>query len=381
MVGEYKSKNIWLDGIMGVVVGDALGVPVEFCSREELKAGPVEDMEGHGTYDMPVGCWSDDSSMVLATLDSLKGGYRPEDIMDRFVKWLEEGEYTPTGLTFDVGNTCCKAIERYMVEHNTVTCGGTGERDNGNGSLMRILPICLYMYEKQKREGLSNDDVIVMVHEASALTHAHMRSKVACGLYFFMVRSILEKEGGMQEVLQAGLDEGFAYYRQFTECTEELKHYERICNLEQFKHIMEEEIKSSGYVVATLEAALWSCLRTESYKAALLTAVNLGDDTDTVAAVAGGLVGLYYGHEGIPKEWLESIRRREWIENLVFDVANGKVECFERLGEMMNEIHTCLSTEIKSTLNQVNAATESILEQCELMANHLKVSAKTDEKD
>lgn len=309
-------KHIWLDGIMGVVVGDALGVPVEFCSREELKLGPVEDMEEYGTYDMPVGCWSDDSSMVLATLVSLKNGYHPEDIMERFVKWLEHGEYTPTGFTFDVGNTCCKAIERYMVERNIATCGCTGERDNGNGSLMRILPICLYMYEKQKAEGLSDDEVIAIIHEGSALTHAHMRSKIACGLYFFMVRSIIEHEGELLAGLQRGIDEGFAYYEQYSECADELKHYDRIRYLDQFQNVEEKEIKSSGYVVATLEAALWSLLRTNSYADSVLVAVNLGDDTDTVAAVAGGLAGLFYGYEAIPPEWIKCIKKREWIEEM-----------------------------------------------------------------
>ena len=306
-------NNIWLNGIMGVVVGDALGVPVEFCDREELKRGPVEEMEGYGTYNVPAGTWSDDSSMTLATLDSLKYGYNPVDIMVKFAEWLVDGKYTPFGETFDVGNTCFKAIENFLRERDIATCGRTGERDNGNGSLMRIMPICLYMYEKQKTENLTDEEVIEKVHEASALTHAHMRSKIACGLYFFMVCSIFDHPGNLQERLQIGLDKGFEYYTTKVECGKELEHYARIRNLEVLKYVPENDIRSTGYVVATLEAALWSLVRTDSCKDAALTAVNLGDDTDTVAAIAGGLAGLYYGYEGIPGEWRNTIIKKEEI--------------------------------------------------------------------
>ena len=314
-----ENRNIWLDGIMGGVVGDALGVPVEFCSREELKESPVEKMEGYGSYDVPEGTWSDDSSMTLATLDSLKNGYNPTDIMEKFSDWLVDGKYTPFGETFDIGRTCLKAIMRFLKDPDVTTCGGTEEHDNGNGSLMRIMPICLYMYEKQKDGDLSDDKVLEVIHDVSALTHAHMRSKIACGLYFFMVRSIMDNQGTLQEVLQRGLEEGFEYYANRRETATELMYYARLRNLSEFKRLSEEEIESTGYVVVTLEAALWSLLQTDSYAKAALTAVNLGEDTDTVAAIAGGLAGLYYGYEGIPEEWLKAVKRREWIMGLCQD--------------------------------------------------------------
>ena len=365
-------KNIWLNGIMGVVVGDALGVPVEFSSRNELKINPLVKMEGYGSYDVPEGTWSDDSSMMLATLDSLKNGYNPTDIMEKFADWLVDGKYTPFGEAFDVGRTCLRAIMSYLKGQDITKCGGNGELDNGNGSLMRIMPICLYMYEKQRAENLTDAEVLEKIHEVSALTHAHMRSKIACGLYFFMVRSILDakqenfnlsgcdankvykeemkqisnagvskskqiqeigvinrkqmvnvrgiKRKILQETLQKGLDDGFAHYAGQPESATELSHYERLRNLEEFKSLPEEKIASTGYVVATLEAVLWSLIRTENYKDAMLTAVNLGDDTDTVAAIAGGLGGLYYGYEGIPGEWLKIIQRREWVEEMCGDM-------------------------------------------------------------
>lgn len=311
-----KDRNIWLDGIMGGVVADALGVPAEFKNREELKKHPVTGMRGYGTYNQPAGTWSDDSSMTLATLDSLKNGYDLNDMMDKFVEWRSNGSYTPFGEVFDIGNTCSDAIAHYMRNGDVRTCGRTGARENGNGSLMRILPICLYMYEKQKAEGLTDEAVIEAIHEVSALTHAHARSQFACGLYFFMVREVLNGNGSLQETLQRGLDAGFAYYANMRETAGELMYYARLCTPEEFKNLPEEEIESTGYVVATLEAALWCLVNTESYAEAVLKAVNLGSDTDTVAAITGGLAGLYYGYEGIPEEWMKEIKRREWVEGM-----------------------------------------------------------------
>lgn len=313
-------RNFWLDGIMGVVVADALGVPVEFLAREELALSPVTDMRGYGTYGLPKGTWSDDSSMTLATLDSLRSGYKPEDMMVRFAKWLKDAEYTPYGKVFDCGNTCRNAINRYLLFFDITKCGQYEENDNGNGSLMRIMPMCLYVYEKQKKEAVTDEEAIRMIHEVSALTHGHMRSKIACGLYFFMVKSILDEEGTLTERMQHGLNKGFCYYGQSPESAEELKHYKRIKDLEMLKKIPVNEIVSSGYVVASLEAALWCLVRTDSYAEATLTAVNLGRDTDTVAAIAGGLAGLYYGYEGIPEEWLSVIAKREWVEGLCREV-------------------------------------------------------------
>ena len=228
----------------------------------------------------------------------------------------EPGEYTPFGELFDIGITCRMAISNYLDHGDVTRCGGFGERDNGNGSLMRILPICLYMYEKQKKEDLSDTDVISAVHEVSALTHGHLRSKIAGGLYFFLVRSILENEGNVETVLQKGLDAGFAYYETNPENAGELAHYARLRHVDEFRHLPENDIQSTGYVVASLEAALWCLVNTESYKEATLKAVNLGSDTDTVAAIAGGLAGLYYGYEGIPEEWLKEVKRREWVEGM-----------------------------------------------------------------
>lgn len=310
--------NIWMNGIMGLVVGDALGMPVQFMERSEIKKHPVETMEGYGTYNMPPGTWSDDSSMAIATLVSLqeKQGINYQDIMERFVSWTTKGEYTPAGVAFDQGLTCMEAIGRFMVTKDYKTCGKTGEWANGNGALMRIMPACLYAYEKVKSGTWFVEEAVECVHQVSALTHNHLRSKMACGIYYFMICSILDGEGSLQERLQKGVDESVKFYQGDITSYAELAHYGRLFHLDEFAQVPETKIKSTGYVVDSLEAAVWSLLTTDSFEAALLKAVNLGDDADTVGAIAGGLAALYYGYEAIPEAWLNSIIRREWIEGI-----------------------------------------------------------------
>ncbi len=197
--------NNWLNGIMGVIVGDALGCPVQFMFRDEIRErGLVTGMEGYGTYNMPPGTWTDDGSMTLAALDSIKelGLIDLDDIMAKFVNWYMYGEYTQYGRSFDIGNTCSIAITKYQRDHETTNCGGVSDHSNGNGSLMRIIPACLYAYEKK----LPNDEAIKIIHAVSGLTHNHIRSKIACGLYYFCVRAILDGPGSVSERIQDGLN-------------------------------------------------------------------------------------------------------------------------------------------------------------------------------
>ena len=235
--------------------------------------------------------------------------------MDRWVKWINESEYTSTGVTFDIGRTCLKAIKKYCNGSAPLQCGSTSINENGNGSLMRILPVCLYLFEQQKSLNISDDEVIDIVHNCSALTHAHIRSKLACGIYYFLVRAVLGECGELTERLQIGIDNAFEYYGKNDE--NELGSYNRLISLSQFKNTSKELIKSTGYVVYTLEAAIWCLINTSSYKEAVLKAVNLGDDTDTIAAVTGGLAGLYYTYDGIPVSWRAKVQKKNWIDSLL----------------------------------------------------------------
>ena len=308
-------KNIWLDGIMGVVIGDALGMPVQFMDRNEVKQSPVLGMEGYGTYNMPPGTWSDDSSMTLAALDSIreKGKIDSDDIMKRFVDWYKNGAYTPHGIAFDMGATCVKAIGRYGNPYSYKECGCTDEYSNGNGSLMRIMPVCLYVYENVKKEKITEDKGLELIHEVSALTHAHLRSKMACGFYYFMVKAILDEEGNLTSKLQKGIDNAVTFYHRDFSNLVQMAYYGRLFHLDEFVNVTEDEIKSSGYVVDSLEAAVWSLITTESFEEGLLRAVNLGGDTDTIGAIAGGLAALHYGYNNIPESWRTEIIKVDQI--------------------------------------------------------------------
>ncbi|MBQ7872535.1 MAG: ADP-ribosylglycohydrolase family protein [Clostridia bacterium] len=299
---NYLIKSV----ILGHAVGDALGVPVEFCTREELDANPVTDMRGFGTYPYPAGTWSDDTSMSLCTLEALSHkDWNLSRIMDNFVKWLDQGEFTPKGVCFDVGNTSRESILRYMQGANPHECGGAEEYDNGNGSLMRIHVAVLYAYVNKIREW----DWFALIDNVSALTHSHDRSKVACLIYSTVFNFI------MMEQTKDKICEGLKFAADDLAFLPEIEHYERLFKPD-FEHLSRYEIKSGGYVVDTLEAALWCILTTENYRDCVLKAVNLGEDTDTVAAIAGGLAGALYGYDAIPKEWLNTLAKRECIEEM-----------------------------------------------------------------
>ena len=299
----YKIKSV----ILGHAVGDALGVPVEFASREELKDSPVETMEGYGTYPYRVGTWSDDTSMSLAALDSLASGKVDwNEIMCNFRKWLESDEYTSTGETFDAGRTCVKAIVNYAVNGVEATkSGGTDEHSNGNGSLMRMNPFALMAMYNRKIHCNWED----FIDNASSLTHAHERSKLACKIYTLILFRLLDVP--RKDSVNFALGWADCRYDE----NPEYAHYKRLFS-PNFDKLPISEIKSTGYVVDTLEAAIWCLMTTDNYKDCVLKAVNLGDDTDTIAAVAGGLAGALYGYESIPKEWLDVLARREYIEEI-----------------------------------------------------------------
>ena len=307
-------RNIWKEGIFGVVTGDALGCPVQFESREEVAEHPVTGMRGHGAFNLPAGSWTDDSSLTLALLDSIceTGSLDLKHIMENFVAWLDDGKFTPYGYSYDIGFGTMQAIRKYKLLRDPYLCGGSDENNNGNGSLMRIMPACLYCYAK----GLDDDAAAGLVDAVGSLTHAHLRANMACVLYYFMIRTVLDDQGNLKERLQAGLERGFAFYEKTLGEEEELRHYSRLRDLDAFAQAPAERIRSSGYVVDTLEAAVWSLITTDSFREALLKAVNLGKDTDTVGAITGGLAALYYGYEAIPPEWTAELKRKEWIEEL-----------------------------------------------------------------
>ena len=298
------SKNI----LIGSAVGDALGVPVEFKSRQYLQQNPVTDMMGYGTYNMPPGTFSDDSSMMFCLAESLCNGYNLNDIAEKFQMWMHEGYWTADGEVFDVGISTRKAINRLRVVKNTTEAGSTSESDNGNGSLMRILPLAIFTKD------LSIDERCEIVKEVSSITHAHNRSVLACIYYIEFALNVLDSENLEEAYLNTNfwlklfLEENEIYKNEFP-------YFERILN-GKLIDLKEDEIKSTGYVMDSLEASIWCLLHTNSYKDCVLKAVNLGHDTDTIACIAGGIAGIYYDAETIPTNWIEQLARVDDILHL-----------------------------------------------------------------
>jgi ADP-ribosylglycohydrolase len=308
---DAKQKEQILGGILGLAVADAMGVPVEFKSSESLRNNPVTDMIGYGTYNQPPGTWSDDTSLTLCLLHSLsKEKIDYTDIIKRFLSWMTEGKYTPHGEVFDIGIATRKALQRFRNGTEPLQCGGTSEQDNGNGSLMRILPLAFYLHA-------IDEESFDVIHNISSLTHAHKRSHLACGIYLTIAKNLLDGSD-LKNAIDFGTEKAKEYYENKKEYADDLKHYKRLFE-PKFASLPEKEIKSSGYVVDTLESALWCLLNTDNYRDCVLKAVNLGEDTDTVAAVAGGLAGIFYGLEGIPKKWLSQLAQRDYIEKLCND--------------------------------------------------------------
>lgn len=299
-----QSDSKTLAGLMGVCVADALGVPVEFSSRADRVRSPVETMFGYGTYNQPPGTWSDDSSLTFCLADSMCWGFSLDAIADSFCRWYSDDYWTPHGNVFDIGNSTAKAIERLKQGVPPLEAGGKDEHSNGNGSLMRILPLAYY------HKNLDFSQLIERVHNVSSITHAHLRCQIACGIYISIAVCLLNDSDPKSAYLQ-GIQNAREIYSQDV-YAKERPHFERVFSGD-ISSLPEESINSNGYVINTLEAALWCFLNTSSYREAVLKAVNLGGDTDTTAAVTGGLAGIYYGVNNIPQEWIDQIARKDDI--------------------------------------------------------------------
>ncbi len=303
-----------LSGLMGVCIGDALGVPVEFSSRNERRINPVTEMVGYGAHNQPAGTWSDDSSMTLCLAECLCDGFDLEAIAHSFYRWRYEDYWTPWGKVFDIGGTTAAAISRIKKGRPAIEAGGRDDRNNGNGSLMRILPLA-YTYKNTNFA-----ELIQQVHDCSCITHGHLRSQMACGIYISIAICLLEGLEAKTAYLQ-GIENIKQIYSQ-EKYGSELHRFQKIFSGE-VQNIPITRIHASGYVLDTLEASLWCLLNTNSFAEAVLKAVNLGEDTDTTGAVTGGLAGIYYGIENMPNEWIEVIARKDDIFNLASRLATA----------------------------------------------------------
>ncbi len=309
-----KSNKV-VDALLGVAIGDAVGVPFEFSSREAMAADPAIGMIGYGTYNQPEGTWSDDSSLTFCLAESLISGYDLADMSKRFIRWKNEAYWSARGKVFDIGMTTSKAISRLqkIIEEddleelkNQKYYGN--EYENGNGSLMRIIPLLFYIKGKSIKEQFE------IIWETSALTHRHIRAAMSCLIYLKLAEKLLL--GKDKEVAYAEMrSEILKFWEDIEFSTSERKHFEKVIQ-NDIRETNIDDLKSGGYVIEVLESSIWFFLKKENYEETILSIINIGHDTDTSAAITGGLAGIYYGLEGIPNYWIASIARMEDIVDL-----------------------------------------------------------------
>jgi len=295
--------------LFGVAVGDALGVPVEFKSRSYLNSNPVTEMVGYGTYNQPMGTWSDDSTMTFCLAETLLDDeFSLHKLGNRFINWVDWGYWTPHGELFDIGNATSSAIDRLRTIGQPDMAGGVSEMENGNGSLMRILPLVI------ETEKMTISDSYNLIKSVSSLTHRHERSIISCFYYLTLARQLIHghsRESSYEmtnAIVRTQLNE-----RGISQ--EEQIYFNRILN-GSMPTLDYSELSGSGYVVHSLESSIWCLLNSDSYSGAVLNAIHLGEDTDTTAAITGGISALAFGFNSIPNEWIKVLVKKDEIQDL-----------------------------------------------------------------
>ena len=288
---EDAIRDRALGAFLGLAIGDAVGTTLEFSVRDSKPR--LEDMVGGGPFDLPCGAWTDDTAMALALAESLadSGDLDCQDLMDRFVGWCKNGEYSCTGDCFDIGITIRDALARYLRTKDPMA-GSTDPKTAGNGSLMRLAPVALRFWNDRSR-------LAEVAALQSRTTHGAEQAVDACRVFAEMLADAIAGSRRI-DLLKSRRLEGHP------EIAGIVKGSWRGCR--------RSEIHSSGYVVHTLEAAIWAVARTGDFRNAVLLAANLGEDADTVAAVTGQLAGALYGLSGIPEKWLDQVA---WKDRLM----------------------------------------------------------------
>jgi len=285
--------------VLGLACGDAVGTTVEFRPRGTFPL--VADMIGMGPFDLLPGEWTDDTSMALCLGTSLveTGRFDPGDQMNRYCRWMTEGYLSSNGTCFDIGRTVSHALRQFQRTGEPF-CGSVDPRSAGNGSIMRLAPVPMFFYPDEEA-------AIHFSGESSRPTHGATECIDACRLFGLMIFKTL-----------AGRDKEEILFSNAFPASGERALSQRIRDIAKggYRNKSEEEIRGSGYVVESLEAALWCFLHTDNFREAILRAVNLGDDADTTAAVCGQIAGAFYGRSGIPEEWEAKLVMSEEIVRL-----------------------------------------------------------------
>ena len=279
--------------MLGLAVGDALGAPIEFNERDSFE--PISDMEAGGYFDLPAGAWTDDTAMSLALFHSLKvnKGLDRKHLLQEFCEWMENGKYSSTGKSVGIGqNTLWRLYEFWRS--GVLEASSQNNKSDGNGSLMRLAPVpVLFSDDKPKALGIAV--------EQSFTTHS---SEVAAEACAFACHIIVDLING--KTWDSAID-----------ATPNDMQFLQDIPSGGWKTKTRDEISSSGYVLHTLEAALWCVDQTQTFNEAVLLAVNLGDDADTVGAVTGQFAGALYGYDSINKDWLDLLKLNQYPFNML----------------------------------------------------------------
>ncbi|MBU9713664.1 ADP-ribosylglycohydrolase family protein [Evansella tamaricis] len=310
-----RNKDTFVGSLVGLAVGDCVGVSVEFSPPGTFE--PVQEMTGGGPFGLNPGEWTDDTSMTLCLATSLieKEDFDAKDQMERYVKWYKEGYLSSRGSCFDIGNTVRDALHRFLDTGEPFS-GSSDQWSAGNGSIMRLAPIPLFWSHDM-------EEVIYFSGESSRTTHQAAEAVDACHYFGALIAAVAN--GTPKDTLLS---------REFTSFVEEKLGRElrgKIKDVAEgsFKYRVPPEINGKGYVVSSLEAALWAFYLTDNFRDGLLMVVNLGEDSDTTGAIYGQLAGAYYGIDAIPSVWCEKLVERELIESFaekLFDLQEKKFD-------------------------------------------------------
>lgn len=292
------------DGVIGLAIGDAMGVPTESNKREILLAKPVIKMLPKISAGIPKGAWSDNTSLAIATMDAIsKNGINYTSMADNYVRWFTANQFCSINESFGISNTTLKSLVRYTQRlEEAYECGSDDYYDNGNDPLCRCLPLAYYFNVKKD----TDKKIYETVKKVCSITHAHELATLGCYIYVRFLMNLLKgnnKYSALNQVKK--LD-----FSMFTKNS--LDEYKRIlvADINEFDI---DEIKNTSFIVDTLEAAIWCFMKSESFKECIIATTNIGGDTPSIGAVAGALAGIFYGYGNISKNYLEDLRKKEYL--------------------------------------------------------------------